>query len=80
MRYVAGRRVTENAAGTYFSVGIGCSNGSSSKAAGDRNTGSVALRYVEDVVEPRTMLVTRFSIRSKEPLAPEEKRPWHPRM
>ena len=36
--------------------------------------------YVEESCEPRTPLVTRFSIRLKKPLAAEKERPRHPRM
>ena len=39
-----------------------CSNGSSSKAANDEETGGVPSGYVEDFVEPRTKLKGIFSI------------------
>ncbi|ULA69493.1 MAG: hypothetical protein LZF62_430165 [Nitrospira sp.] len=42
---------------------VGCSNGSSSKAADDDKTGGVPCGYVEDLVEARTQVADRFSIR-----------------
>lgn len=42
---------------------VGCSHESSSKAADDDKTGGVPSGYVEDLVEARTQLPERVSIR-----------------
>jgi hypothetical protein len=44
---------------------LGCSKWPFSKAAADGSTGGVALGYVEDAFEARTMLADFFSILSE---------------
>lgn len=64
--YVAGRHVTENAAGgrstALTSSFTGCSKWASNKAAGADPTAGVALGYVEDGDKSRTQLGSIFSI------------------
>jgi hypothetical protein len=45
-----------------MSISAGCSKSLSSKAAVDERTGGVALGYVEDAFEARTMLAGFFSV------------------
>ena len=60
-----------------YLITAGCSNGSATRPQAMHEPEAYPLGYVEDSCETRTQLMDRFSIRLKEPLASEEKRPRH---